>query len=437
MRVQSIGAIAAALLTTSVGATPVALQKRFGNTNDVMRGVNLGGAFVLEPWITPSVFKEWKGTGRKVVDEWTYCEALGKSECQARLKKHWESWVTEKDIETLASLGLNHVRIPIGYWAFTVNDGEPYVQGQIPYVEKIIQWAGKHKLNVMLDLHGAPGSQNGFDNSGKYGKVQWQATSENIDRTVQAAEGLATLAAKYPDIVDSVELLNEPANWALDRNGIIDYYKRAYRAVRKIAPRATVVVHDMFISSNEWNSLNVRGWENVILDTHIYHVFVKDRLTLSPTGHLRMTCEDATNIRNHNPTMWTITGEWSLGATDCAPWLNGLDVGARWEGTMDWELDGPAFLTATCKDQSTLSSWTNDTRTFYRKFAEAQMDAYEAGSGWFFWNFKTETADDWNYMKLAKNGVVPVPPTNRIYSRYSLDNNHYNIKINSPWCHEG
>lgn len=57
---------------------------------------------------------------------------------------------------------LNHVRIPIGYWAFEVGPGEPFIQGQLPYLEKAVQWAGNYGLKVIVDLHGAPGSQNGF-----------------------------------------------------------------------------------------------------------------------------------------------------------------------------------------------------------------------------------------------------------------------------------
>lgn len=56
---------------------------------------------------------------------------------------------------------LNHVRIPIGYWAFQVGPGEPFIQGQLPFLQKAITWAGNHGLKVIVDLHGAPGSQNG------------------------------------------------------------------------------------------------------------------------------------------------------------------------------------------------------------------------------------------------------------------------------------
>ncbi|KAJ2030793.1 hypothetical protein IWW57_001011, partial [Coemansia sp. S610] len=379
---------------------------------------------------------QWEGSNAHVVDEWTYCATLRKSECTSRLKQHWSTWVTESDISTLAKLGLNHIRIPIGYWAFTVKDGEPYVQGQIPYLKQVLEWARKYKLNAVLDLHGVPGSQNGFDNSGKLGEIGWQRAQENIDRSIQALIGLANIAAQYSDVVDAVEAVNEPAIWGLSKQGIIDYYKRAYSTVRDIAPGVTIVIHDAFLSPAEWNDLNVQGWSNVILDTHTYHVFVKDRLTLSRDDHLKATCQDAANVRNFNTHLWTVTGEWSLATTDCARWLNGFGKGARWDGSLPWEMNGPVYPGATCAGQTSIGAWDSSTRGFYRQFAEAQMDAYEAGSGWFFWNFKTEEADDWNYIKLAQNGLIPNPPTDRHYSRYSLDNAHWNIKLDSPWCHE-
>ena len=49
---------------------------------------------------------------------------------------------------------LNHVRIPIGYWAFDVSGGEPFIQGQLPYLNKAIGWAQKYNLKVIVDLHG-------------------------------------------------------------------------------------------------------------------------------------------------------------------------------------------------------------------------------------------------------------------------------------------
>lgn len=113
-----------------------------------------------EPWITPSIFAD---TGdATIVDEYTYGSKYGPIEASRLLTPHWDSWITEADFATIASYGLNHVRLPVGYWAIDGSEGV-YPQGQYPYVEKAVKWAKKYGLKVILDIHGAPGSQNGFD----------------------------------------------------------------------------------------------------------------------------------------------------------------------------------------------------------------------------------------------------------------------------------
>ena len=56
---------------------------------------------------------------------------------------------------------LDHVRLTVGYWAFEVGPGEPFIQGQLPYIEKAVNWSKKHGLDLHIVLYGAPGSQNG------------------------------------------------------------------------------------------------------------------------------------------------------------------------------------------------------------------------------------------------------------------------------------
>ena len=123
----------------------------FDYYNDKVRGVNLGGWFVLESWITPSIFE---AAGDGVVDEWTFCETLGYAAAQSQLEAHWSSWITEGDFAAIAGAGLNHVRIPIGYWAFNLQPGDPYVQGQLQYLDQAVSWANGAGLYVVIDLHG-------------------------------------------------------------------------------------------------------------------------------------------------------------------------------------------------------------------------------------------------------------------------------------------
>lgn len=148
-------ALSAAVLLATSYALP--LEARAGVSFDYnsqkVQGVNLGGWLVLEPWITPSIFQPWAGSNQ-VVDEYTFTATVGKDRALSQLSAHWNSWITEDDFRQIAAAGLNHVRIPIGYWAINPLPGDPFVQGQLVFLDKAVGWANRYNLKVMLDLHG-------------------------------------------------------------------------------------------------------------------------------------------------------------------------------------------------------------------------------------------------------------------------------------------
>ena len=64
--------------------------KQQGNSSckDKIRGVNLGGWLVLEPWITPTIFEEVNNVGSyrgEIVDEFTYFEYVDHQKALERL----------------------------------------------------------------------------------------------------------------------------------------------------------------------------------------------------------------------------------------------------------------------------------------------------------------------------------------------------------------
>ena len=91
------------------------------------RGAALGGWLVLEPWITPSMFYQFLGAYEKwgddapqrvAIDCMSFCTALGKEEANKQLRRHWRTWVTEKEIRNLKQSGADTVRIPVADWMF-------------------------------------------------------------------------------------------------------------------------------------------------------------------------------------------------------------------------------------------------------------------------------------------------------------------------------
>lgn len=127
---------------------------------DKIRGVNLGSQFVIEKWMAVD---EWKSMGCGTTnDEWACVEEIGQEAADAAFKTHWASWTTKSDLEQIVSLGLNTVRIPLGFWIREdlVNDDEYYPRGGLPYLDRLVGWCADVGLYVILDLHGAPGSQN-------------------------------------------------------------------------------------------------------------------------------------------------------------------------------------------------------------------------------------------------------------------------------------
>ena len=129
---------------------------------------------------------------------------------------------------TVTGYRLNHVRLPIGYWAFEVGPGEPYIQGQLPYLQNAVQWASQYGLKVIVDLHGTPGSQNGcvsimglvsltahalctrYDNSGhRMSYPTWQSNQTNIDRTDAIIKQIASMFAGQEYVVPIIQPINE------------------------------------------------------------------------------------------------------------------------------------------------------------------------------------------------------------------------------------
>lgn len=344
MLVRHTVAVLGALSTTfAAPATRRSTTTGFDWGNEKIRGVNIGGWLVLEPyealasfyemiclltkphrWITPSIFQTYP-VSDGIVDEYTMGEKLGYDAAYNILKPHWDSWVQLSDFQKIADSGFNMVRIPVGYWAYD-NSNSPYVSGSAPYIDLAIGWARQTNLMVIIDLHGAPGSQNGFDNSGqRLAKPLWQE-GDTVKQTLAVLETIQTKYgdSSYDDVVAGIELLNEPLSSELDFDVLKQFERDGFGQQRAVSQTRVVVIQDGFQAPNTYN-----GWltpsddnsQNVALDHHEYQVFTDELVALQPWQHRQYVCNNANTYSGADK--WTIVGEWTAAMTDCASALNG------------------------------------------------------------------------------------------------------------------
>lgn len=144
--------------------------------NEQVRGVNLGGWLVLEPWITPSLFYQFLGNNENdtAMDMYSFCRVMGPAAGNWQLQQHWNSWVTEEIIAQLSAHKINSLRLPVGDWMY--KPYAPYTgctEGALDKVDWLLDMADKYGMTVLLDLHGIKDSQNGFDNSGMSQDLYW------------------------------------------------------------------------------------------------------------------------------------------------------------------------------------------------------------------------------------------------------------------------
>jgi glucan 1,3-beta-glucosidase len=330
------------------------------------RGVNLGGWLALEKWITPSVY-----AGVDAEDEFTLCQKLGKDKAAERLKRHRETWVTDDDFKWLAAHGINAVRLPVNYGV--AEENPPFVSG-METVDRAFRSARKHGIGVVLDLHGVPGSQNGWDHSGRQGTLGWHTSKENIDHSLRIIRGLAERCKGYDNLI-GFELLNEP-RWDVPLDILKAFYRDAYRRVREHIPpdRAAVVIHDAFRHDQWAGSMKGPGFENVMLDTHPYQCFTDDDRKRDLHGQVVFALTErkklVDGIRRQLP---CVVGEWS-----CALPPESL------KGLGGFGLD-----------------------VAMRAYGDAQLVNYDTARGWFFWTYRTESGGAWSFRDCVKRGWLP------------------------------
>ncbi|KAI0093534.1 glycoside hydrolase [Irpex rosettiformis] len=329
------------------------------------QSVNLGSWFVHEAWMTPSLFTCAADNQISEVDiahGWQSVEGA-----RSVLERHWDTFITEEDFGYLESIGINTVRLPIGYWnlgpEFCQNtpfeDVAEVYRGSWPRVIRTINYAASHGIGVLVDLHGAPGSQNGQQHSGvSDGQTSMFGSDDYADQTIRVLTFLMKELAFVTNVV-GIQLLNEPKYV----DSLEDFYTQAIDDMRAVYSNSTsfpLYLHDGFNLKRFSNYVANRS-DFVVQDHHSYFVF-------TPHDESEPASQHTSDVEN-----------------DIADSLQGVSDRQRRNLVID---EFSCALTGdSLKDE-------DDPDEARKEFCTGQMEVYtNTTAGWAFWAYRKEECE--------------------------------------------
>ena len=214
-----------------------------------IQGTNLGN------WLNPEgyMFGFKRCNSYWMIDQ-MLSEMVGPDDAALFWREFKDNYITEADIQFIASTGSNTIRLPFNYKSFTDEDymGLSSAQDGFQRVDDVVKWCRKYGLFLILDMHDCPGGQTGdnIDNSFGYPWLFQSETSQQLFCDIWKH-----IAERYKDepVILGYELMNEPIAHYFDNKEEINkllepLYKRATAAIREVDRN-----HIILLGGSQWN----------------------------------------------------------------------------------------------------------------------------------------------------------------------------------------
>ena len=263
----------------------------------VLRGVNAGQILLQEGWMSPFALEPMKNEdGSYVKDadgniqypEFTEEEFregiksnpnLNTYDMEELMKIYWDAFFTEEDFRIIKEdLQMNVIRLPFYYLNILNEDLSLKEEDEaFAYLDWFVEEAAKNEIYIVLDLHGAPGSQNGFEHSGRKDRVAGLWTNEAY---VNATVEMWKLISKHytetkPELgkwIATYDILNEPT---YEYNTITtkecwEVLDQIYDVIRANGDKHVITMEGCWDFAKLPNPEDY-GWENVQYEYHWYN----------------------------------------------------------------------------------------------------------------------------------------------------------------------
>ena len=252
-----------------------------------LKGVNLGAWLVREDWLNPDhipaeVLAEEKYDGEMVYDKLE--ERFGREKAQELLNMFYDNWITEYDLDNIKELGFNCVRVPFWYRNFYYDDEGTKIldengEWDFSRLDWVVEECSKRELYVILDMHGAVGSQSDAPHSGRaFGGAQLMEDSEQGERYRELTDELwSAIASRFNGnpAVAMYDLLNEPmcdvSCTEIERRIKNEkIYDRLYDTVRAVDEDHIITMEAIWTGFALPKSF-LKGWDHVVYQVHFYN----------------------------------------------------------------------------------------------------------------------------------------------------------------------
>jgi endoglucanase len=209
----------------------------------MLRGTNIGN------WLEPEGYMFHFDGGPQSPSEIEALteELIGPQKSEAFWKQWRDTYITEADIDRIHALGFNSVRLPFHWKFFDADNAEGF-----RIVDRLVQWARKDGVYIILDLHCAPGGQTGTNIDDSQGYPWLYTDADAQARTITIWRRIAKHYAHEP-IILGYDLLNEPIphfpQLQQYNKDLEPLYKRIAAAVREVDPN-----HMLILGGAQWDS---------------------------------------------------------------------------------------------------------------------------------------------------------------------------------------
>lgn len=243
-------------------------------------GVNLGAWLEIEKTHNGALFAKY---APDAIDEWTFCESLG-SRCGPVMESFYASQITTADIDKLAAVGVNTLRIPTTYAAWVSVPGSKLYHGQQQaWLRLITTYAiARYNMHIIIGLHSLPGGVNMLDIGEASGHDGWFYNTTNLEYSWKAIDAILLFmstsghlasftVAPINEASDNIAGFATPAGLTTNgTNWINTYINGCLARIAKVDSRIPLMLQDSFLGESFWAPFYPAS-TNMVIDSHVYY----------------------------------------------------------------------------------------------------------------------------------------------------------------------